>query len=260
MWCETSGLDGSAEPGPELGIHLGMGGRIVVTAGGRASEGGGPRRLSAGRKTGARPGTTGTPVEKPAAPPESQRTPAQSRVEQVHPRVRRRRQPGAVRQARGWGGDPARTPTPPPLGPDAERVTRAPEFRELHHQGHGRRQGPACSTSPGIAGVGNLLRRRGAVAGQDPARTPVSYGCSPRTPTGSYRALQAALASAIASGGVHTGRRSSGAAPRRHLPALRRGGCVHGTVGGRAPPGGARAEQAPWPAVPAARFRSGPPQ
>ena len=32
MWIETSGLDGSAEPGPELGIHLGMGGRIVVTA------------------------------------------------------------------------------------------------------------------------------------------------------------------------------------------------------------------------------------
>src|SRR2546430_11733503 len=39
MWCETS------EDGPDLGIHLGMGGRIVVTsADGRAAEGGGPRR------------------------------------------------------------------------------------------------------------------------------------------------------------------------------------------------------------------------
>src|ERR1700749_408008 len=42
MWCETSG------DGPDLGIHLGMGGRIVVTSGdGRATEGGGPRRRDA---------------------------------------------------------------------------------------------------------------------------------------------------------------------------------------------------------------------
>ena len=27
MWVETSGVGGSAEPGPDLGIHLGMGGR-----------------------------------------------------------------------------------------------------------------------------------------------------------------------------------------------------------------------------------------
>ena len=47
MWIETSGLDGSPETGPELGIHLGMGGRIVVTAGGQATEGGGPRRRDA---------------------------------------------------------------------------------------------------------------------------------------------------------------------------------------------------------------------
>ena len=40
MWCETSGVNGSPEPGPELGIHLGMGGRIVVTAGDRTTGGG----------------------------------------------------------------------------------------------------------------------------------------------------------------------------------------------------------------------------
>jgi len=40
MWIETSGLGGSTEPGPELGLHLGMGGRIVVTSkGGDAAEG-----------------------------------------------------------------------------------------------------------------------------------------------------------------------------------------------------------------------------
>ncbi len=37
MWCETSGKDGS--PGPDLGIHLGMSGRIVVTSpDGQAAE------------------------------------------------------------------------------------------------------------------------------------------------------------------------------------------------------------------------------
>src|SRR5712691_4585477 len=36
MWCETS------EDGPDLGIHLGMGGRILVTsADGRVADGGG---------------------------------------------------------------------------------------------------------------------------------------------------------------------------------------------------------------------------
>jgi len=30
MWCETSGPDGSPAPGPRLGIHLGMSGRILV--------------------------------------------------------------------------------------------------------------------------------------------------------------------------------------------------------------------------------------
>ena len=44
MWCETS------EDGPDLGIHLGMGGRILVTsADGRAAEGGGPRQPDAQR-------------------------------------------------------------------------------------------------------------------------------------------------------------------------------------------------------------------
>src|ERR1700689_3767153 len=39
MWFETSG------DGPDLGIHLGMSGRIiVVSADGQAAEGGGPRR------------------------------------------------------------------------------------------------------------------------------------------------------------------------------------------------------------------------
>ena len=47
MWCETSGLDGSAISGPDLGIHLGMSGRIVVTGpDGTVAEGGDPHRYN----------------------------------------------------------------------------------------------------------------------------------------------------------------------------------------------------------------------
>ena len=52
IWLETSGTGGAAAPGgPELGIHLGMSGRIVVAGpDGSVTEGGDPRRY------GARPG------------------------------------------------------------------------------------------------------------------------------------------------------------------------------------------------------------
>ncbi len=43
MWCETSGVGSSPGPGPDLGIHLGMSGRIVVVAAdGWVAEGGDP--------------------------------------------------------------------------------------------------------------------------------------------------------------------------------------------------------------------------
>src|SRR4051794_11861498 len=41
MWCETSGTGRSRTPGPVLGLHLGMSGRILVTdPGGELTEGG----------------------------------------------------------------------------------------------------------------------------------------------------------------------------------------------------------------------------
>ncbi len=41
MWCETSGIDSSGSPGPALGIHLGMSGKIVIADGqGGEAEGG----------------------------------------------------------------------------------------------------------------------------------------------------------------------------------------------------------------------------
>src|SRR5580698_1847760 len=49
MWLETSGAGDAAEAGPELGIHLGMSGRIVVTApDGTAAEGGDQHRYDIG--------------------------------------------------------------------------------------------------------------------------------------------------------------------------------------------------------------------
>ena len=54
MWCETSGLGRSRTPGPVLGIHLGMSGRMLVTdpAGGRRG------RRPAGRTVRERRSTT----------------------------------------------------------------------------------------------------------------------------------------------------------------------------------------------------------
>lgn len=41
MWCDTSGVHGSGSPGPALGIHLGMSGKIVVADGtGNERDGG----------------------------------------------------------------------------------------------------------------------------------------------------------------------------------------------------------------------------
>ena len=40
MWCDTETADG--DEGPSLGVHLGMGGRIVVTDGKGSRIGGGP--------------------------------------------------------------------------------------------------------------------------------------------------------------------------------------------------------------------------
>ena len=64
IWCETSEWR-PGEPGPDLGIHLGMSGRIVVvSADGDAAEGGGPRRQTRSR---ASPTGTGSRSTSPTA-------------------------------------------------------------------------------------------------------------------------------------------------------------------------------------------------
>jgi len=191
MWCETS------EGGPDLGIHLGMGGRIVVTAAdGRAAEVGGPRPRKAEWDRFTLTFTDGGSLV-----------------------LFDKRRLGRVRL----------NPDIDALGPDAAEVTRA-EFRDLITRGSVAVKARLLDQSK-IAGVGNLL------ADEILWRAKVS----PAARTGSlrraeadrlYRALRAALDSAIARGGVHTGeviaaRRPGGTCPRCGAEMR------HGTVGGR---------------------------
>jgi formamidopyrimidine-DNA glycosylase len=196
MWFETS------EGGPDLGIHLGMGGRIIVTSGdGRASEGGDPwRRDAQPRKTEwdrftLRFADGGSLV------------------------LFDKRRLGRVRL----------NPDIDALGPDAAEVTPA-EFRSLITKGSVAVKARLLDQSR-IAGVGNLLAdeilwqarvhpatRTDRLRRQDVDRL--------------YQALKAVIDSAMAQGGAHTGEVIAARHPGATCP---RCGAemVHGTVGGR---------------------------
>ncbi len=202
MWCETSGTGRSAGPGPDLGIHLGMSGRIIVASGsGEAAEGGGSRRRDA--------------------------------------------QPGDTKWNRftlefADGGslvlfDKRRlarirlNPDVDALGPDAGEVT-LPEFRALITKGTIAVKARLLDQSK-IAGVGNLLADEALWQAMIPPAASVSR-LQRSDADRLYRALQSALRSAIASGGVHTGevipaRRPGGTCPRCGAE------MKHSVVGGR---------------------------
>lgn len=202
MWCETSGIGGSTQPGPDLSIHLGMGGRIAVTApGGEAVEGGGPARRDA-----------------------QPRKPEWNRFTLKFDDGGRlalfdKRRLGRVRL----------NPDIDALGPDAAEVTPA-EFRDLITRGSIAVKARLLDQGK-IAGVGNLLADEVLWQAK----------ISPAAPTRSlqrkdadrlYRALESAVRSAIAKGGVHTGeviaaRHPGGTCPRCGAE------MKHGTVGGR---------------------------
>ncbi|HBW20522.1 MAG: Fpg/Nei family DNA glycosylase [Streptosporangiaceae bacterium] len=202
IWCETSEAGRSCGPGPDLGIHLGMGGRIIVaSASGAAAEGGGYRRRDA------QPGSArwnrftlefaggGSLV------------------------LFDKRRLGRVRL----------NPDVDALGPDAGDVTRA-EFGALITRGTIAVKARLLDQSK-IAGVGNLLADEALWQAR----------ISPLAAAGSlsrhdadrlYRALRSALQSAIAKGGVHTGeviaaRRPGGTCPRCGAE------MQHASVGGR---------------------------
>jgi len=202
IWLETSGPGGVATPGgPELGVHLGMSGRIVVTRpDGSVAEGGDPRY--------------GGRADKPGWSRFTITFADGGSLALVDPR----------RLGRVW-----LSPDIGALGPDAGHVTPA-QFRALITKGRTAVKARLLDQSK-IAGIGNLLADE--ILWQ--ARV------SPLTPTGSlsaaqvsrlYRALTSVLESASAEGGAHTGgviaaRHPGGTCPRDGAP------MVHGTVGGR---------------------------
>jgi len=212
MWCETSGLDGSAEHGsaehgsaehgPDLGLPLGMAGRIVVESPGLETVWG------------------GEPFRRDAQPARAQWDRFRLDFADGGSLVLfDKRRLSRVRLNPGLAA----------LGPDAGTVTEA-EFRDLVRRGTVAVKARLLDQSK-IAGVGNLLADEALWQAR----------ISPQAPAGSlsrpavnrlYQSLQAALASAEANGGVHTGeviaaRRRGGVCPRCGAPMRQ------GVVGGR---------------------------
>lgn len=191
MWCETSG-------GPDLGIHLGMGGQIVVDGRvgptGPEHRGPGPRKPEWDRFTvHFADGGTLTLFDK--------------------------RRLGRVRL----------DPDVDALGPDAETITRE-EFRTRVRRGHSAVKARLLDQTV-LAGVGNLLADETLwQASIGPSRP--ADELRPAEVDRLHDCLQAALKAAIAHGGVHTGeviphRHADAACPRCGSP------MCHGTVGGR---------------------------
>ena len=208
MWCETSGVGRSRTPGPVLGLHLGMSGRILVTdAHGRLSEG--------GDWQGGRYGAGG---EQP------DRKPVWDRFTLVFAdggtlRLFDKRRLGRVRL------DPDLTR----LGPDAEQVGAA-ELAERVGRGTAPVKARLLDQSV-VAGVGNLLADETLwQARLSPLRR--ADRLSPADLQTLHEALHRATRAAIAHGGVHTGEIVEFRGAGRHCP---RCGAemTRGVVGGR---------------------------
>jgi formamidopyrimidine-DNA glycosylase len=207
MWFETSGIGGSATPGPDLGIHLGMSGRIVVVApDGLAAEGG-------GASGGGQSGRDARPYK-----PEWERFALEfadgGRLALVD-----MRRLGRVRLNPEIGA----------LGPDAETVTPS-QFRGLITRGSIAVKARLLDQSK-IAGVGNLLADEVLWQAKVPPAAPVS-SLRPEDVDRLYRALRSAVRSAVAAGGAGVGEVISARHPGGRCP--RCGAEMrHGTVGGR---------------------------
>jgi formamidopyrimidine-DNA glycosylase len=213
MWCETAGRDG--RPGPRLGIHLGMGGRIVVTEGG---DNDGDSDSGGGSRAGGDPRPESAGSDRAPRKPEWNRFVA-AFADGGELRLFDKRRLGRVRLE----------PDLDALGPDAEEIGRA-EFRERVGRGRSAVKARLLDQSV-LAGVGNLLADE----------TLWQAGLSPSAPADEldrttldhlHGALEKALAAAIEHGGVHTGevipfRHADATCPRCGAP------MVHGKVGGR---------------------------
>lgn len=207
MWCDTSGVGRSRTPGPTLGIHLGMSGRILVTDRHGALDQGGdwPGR-------GYRGGDAAS------------HNAGWDRFTLVFAeggtlRLFDKRRLGRVRLE----------PDVAALGPDALEITTA-AFRERVGRGTAPIKARLLDQSV-VAGVGNLL------ADEALWQAAVSPGARVATLDdalliGLHKALRKALRAAIRKGGVHTGEVIPYRKAGEHCP---RCGAemVHATVGGR---------------------------
>jgi formamidopyrimidine-DNA glycosylase len=203
IWLDTSGTgDAAALIGPELGLHLGMSGRIVITnPDGTVAEGGDPYRYAAGARAARWNRFTITFADGGS-------------LVLLDPR-----RLGRVRLNPDIGA----------LGPDATQVTPA-EFRSLITKGTVAVKARLLDQSK-IAGVGNLLADEILWQARVSPLAPVD-SLSAAQVNRLYRALKSVVESAIASGGAHTGdmiasRHPGGTCPRDGAP------MAHGTVGGR---------------------------
>ena len=201
LWCETE------RDGPVLGLHLGMSGRILVTAASGALTEGGDRLAGAG-----------------TAAEQADRSPAWSRftitfVDGGTLRLFDKRRLGRVRL----------DPDLRALGPDAERIGVS-VFRDRVGRGTAPVKARLLDQSV-LAGVGNLLADETLwQARLDPRRRVDTLGRDDLTAL--HRALRAATRRAIRQGGVHTGEVIAHRRPDGHCP--RCGAAIQrAEVGGR---------------------------
>lgn len=202
MWCDTSGVDRRRTPGPALGIHLGMSGKIVIADPDGAEIDGGDyweRGRAPGDYRFSRFSLTFSDG---------------GRLMLIDPR-----RLGRVRL----------NPAVEALGPDAREITPA-EFRTMITRGRAPVKARLLDQKA-IAGIGNLLADEILwLARIYPAR-PTSRLARPEADR-LMRAVRRAVESAVRDGGVHTlslipYRTSAALCPRDGAPMTR------GTVGGR---------------------------
>jgi formamidopyrimidine-DNA glycosylase len=208
MFCETSGTGADPTPGPLLGIHLGMSGRILITEpDGDSTEGG---DYLGGRY--------------PRAADAPNRKPEWYRFTLVFEdggtlRLFDKRRLGRVRL----------DPDIDALGPDAQEITAADFAARI-----GRSAAPVKARlldQHVIAGVGNLLADETLWQARISPRRP-GNALSPEELRGLRNALRKATRAAIKNGGVHTGTVIEYRGAGRHCP--RCGSeMTRGVVGGR---------------------------
>jgi formamidopyrimidine-DNA glycosylase len=202
MWCETSGLGRTRTPGPTLGIHLGMSGKIVIADADGAEIDGGDY-WERGRAHGDYRFTRFALTFVDGG-----------RLLLIDPR-----RLGRVRL----------NPPVEALGPDAREITPA-QFRTMMARGSAPVKARLLDQEA-IAGIGNLLADQALWLAKINPNRPVRDLTRPDVDR-LYRAIRRAVGAAVEGGGVHTlsvipFRGAGQVCPRCGSPMVR------GTVGGR---------------------------